>query len=112
MPSTAPQMPMGQAAKMPVSAADLASLSAAPMPASSAPAGASGLIAGPSGTPLGGGIPAPSAPVEPPYEVVLQADGSSVYQTKTTPPVVIGVNRPPKLPPSLSKVGANLGINV
>lgn len=47
------------------------------------------------------GFPAPSASAEPPYDVELQADGSSIYYTKTEPRIVIGVNQPPKLPAAL-----------
>lgn len=107
--STAPQMPMGQSAKLPLSAADLLPADAFKSAPSSTPPAASGLMAGPGGTPIGS-MPSPEMPSEPPFEVVLQADGSSIYQTKTNPPVVIGVNKPPKLPAAMAqKAQAEMG---
>lgn len=95
--STQSQMPMGQAA-MPALNTDsiMSALSSQPqqqsMPAGAAvPQQAAGLM----------GMPSPDAPSEPPYDVKLQPDGSSIYFTKTDPPVVIGVNKPPKLPAAL-----------
>lgn len=94
-----PQMPMGSAARLPLTAADM-------MPPISAPAGgppppqAAGAMAGPGGTPLGG-FPDPNAPTEAPYNIEMQSDGSAIWKTKTDPSIVIGVVPAPKLPPSM-----------
>lgn len=94
-------MPMGTAARLPIDATDLIPpiKGAAPAGAPPPPA-AAGMMAGPGGTPIGA-FPDPTAPATPPYEVVMQPDGSSIYQTKTTPPVVIAVNPAPKIPISM-----------
>lgn len=92
-------MPMGQSAQLPITAADLLPPTASPA-ITPPPPQAQGMVAGPGGTPLAG-FPSPDAPAEPPYLVELQADGSSVYKTKTNPSVVIGVNKAPKLPPAM-----------
>lgn len=47
-------------------------------------------------------MPPPEAGAELPYDVVIQPDGSSIYQTKTEPPIVIGLNKAPKMPDWLS----------
>lgn len=91
---------MGAAAKLPLSAADL-------MPAMTAPATgappqqAAGLMAGPGGTPMGSGMPAVDAPMEAPYDIEKQTDGSAIWYSQTEPRIVIGVVPAPKLPPSL-----------
>lgn len=101
MDATTPAMPMGAAAKLPLTAADLMPSMRAPAPAGAAPPPQSaGMIAGPGGTPLGG-FPGPSAPAEPPYNITMQPDGSAIWTSKTDPPVVIGVIPAPKIPPSL-----------
>jgi len=98
-PNTSPQMPMGAAAKLPLSAEDL-------MPAMTAPATgappqqAAGLMAGPGGTPLGS-MPSTDAPTEPPYDITMQPDGSAVWMSRTDPPVAIAVVPAPKIPASL-----------
>jgi len=50
----------------------------------------------------------PGAAPQPPYTVRLQPDGSSVYEITTglppgAPPIIIGVNKPPNLPPALQQ---------
>lgn len=98
---TQSQMPMGQAAMAPLQQDSImGALSSQPetMPVPEGaplPQQSAGLM----------GMPSPDAPSEPPYDVKLQADGSSVYLTKTDPPVVIGINKPPKLPPALQGGG-------
>jgi hypothetical protein len=87
-------MPMGQSAKPPMDAASVV----APVPA--APPQAAGVMQSPQGGAMG--FPAPSAPTEPPFVVELQPDGSSIYKSKTEPPIVLGVNKPPKLPKALN----------
>lgn len=100
--TTTPRMPMGAAAQLPLTAADLApSITAPPPPMAQPPPQAAGLMAGPGGTPLGGGLPDPGAPAEAPYDIEMQPDGSAIWKSKTTPSVVIGVVPAPKLPPSL-----------
>lgn len=94
-------MPMASAAKLPLSAADLLPALSAPAPASATPPPqAAAMMAGPGGTPLGG-FPSPDAPMDHPYDVTMQPDGSAIWMSKTDPPVVIGVVPAPKLPPSL-----------
>lgn len=53
--------------------------------------------------PIMGGMPAPSAPAAPPYQVRLQSDGSSVFYIPSpdgdqSKDVVLGRNDAPKLP--------------
>lgn len=105
MDPTTTQMPMGSAAKLPLTAADL--IPALKRPAAGAapvPPAAAGLMAGPNGTPMGSQaspFPSPDAPPEAPYDVQKQPDGSAIWLSKTQPPVVIGVIPAPKLPVSL-----------
>lgn len=88
------QMPMQAAAQLPLNTDEI--IGAMPQRRSAAPdampPAAQGLV----------GLPQPGAPEEPPFDVQLQPDGSSIYLTKTDPPIVIGVNKPPKLPPGLA----------
>lgn len=102
MDPTESQMPMGQQALPALDASQIlagmptkATAQTAPPPASA------GMMQAPSGAPAG--MPPQGSPSEPPYDVQLQPDGSSIYITKTQPPVVIGVNRPPKVPPALQQ---------
>jgi len=97
MDPTDTQMPMGMAAQMPINTDDI--LGNVPQQRSApeaSPEAAEGLMQGPGGEVAG--MPSPGAPNEPPFDVQLQPDGSSIYVTKTQPPIVIGVNRPPKIP--------------
>lgn len=105
-------MPMGRAAALPLDSATL--LGAIPMkrPGMGAPPPAAAGLQGPPPAPAGApqgppGFPPPGAPNEPPYEVVLQPDGSSIYQLPSPapgmPPIVLGVNPAPKLPAALQK---------
>lgn len=98
--TTSPAMPMGSAVKLPLNTAELMPPISAPG-IGAPPPQAAGQIAGPSGTPLGGSLPPPEAPKEPPYTVEMQPDGSAVWKSKTNPPVVIGVVPAPKIPASL-----------
>lgn len=94
-------MPMGQAARLPLDATDLIPPIKAPAPAGATPPpAAAGMAAGPGGTPIGA-FPPPGAPAEAPYTIVMQADGSAVWQSKTDPPITIGVVAAPKLPASM-----------
>lgn len=103
LPLTTPSMPMTSSMRQPL---DLGP-SALPLRAS-APAGqtpppaAAGMIGG--GAPMNS-LPSPSAPATPPWNVILQDDGSSIYQIPSPQPggkpVVIGVNKSPKLPAAL-----------
>ena len=89
-------MPMGQAAMKPLNMGGLMGRMPMTRPATTPPpAAAAGMMGGAMG------LPSPSAPPEPPFEVKMQADGSSVYLTKTDPQIVIGINPPPKLPKAL-----------
>ena len=50
-----------------------------------------------------GGLPSPDEPSKPPWDIKLQADGSSVYYIKSPDgdpanDIVLGRNEPPKLP--------------
>lgn len=107
MDPTSPMMPMGAAAQMPLSAADLMGPIRAPAPPSAAlPPQAAGMMAGPGGTPLGTPSPMSGQPGQPgspsdKYDIQMQADGSGLWVSKTTPPVIIGVIPAPKLPQSL-----------
>lgn len=101
-----PSMPMARAAALPLDTSTL--LGAIPMkrPLTGAPPpAAAGLMQAPQvpGAPPAGpiGFPPPGAPDEPPYTVVMQDDGSSIYKTPSG--IVIGVNKAPKLPPALQK---------
>lgn len=87
---------MAQAARLPLDASDFP----ISRPTPQAPAQAAGLMSSPGGQPLGAQPLA--TPQEPPFNIVMQADGSSYYTTKGNPPLVLGkVTPPPKLPPSL-----------
>lgn len=98
---TTPQMPMGSAARLPLTASDLMPAIRGPAPAGATPPPqAAGLMAGPGGTPLGG-FPSPSDPADAPYDIVKQPDGSAVWMSKTDPPFAIAVVPAPKLPVSL-----------
>lgn len=101
-------MPMTQAARLPIASAPQppTPLPLPPMPGG--PPASSGPLPLPSMAPQGGPLPLPaSAPIpqvqKPPYAVELQDDGTSVY-TISGPngkPVIIGLNKPPKLPAAL-----------
>lgn len=88
-----PMMPMQAAAQLPLNTDDI--IGAMPRQGTlqgNPPAASAGMV----------GLPSPDAPSEPPFSVEMQPDGSSIYLTKTDPPIVIGVNKPPKLPPALN----------
>ena len=95
-----PLMPMGQAAQAPLQTGELMQPPAADPTqspgAGAPPPAAAGMMGG------AGGMNPPGAPAEPPYDVKLQPDGSSIYVSKTQPPVVLAVNPPPKLPKALA----------
>ena len=105
-------MPMAQTTALPLDLSSLIPGSPQSAPTPAAPPAAAGLATAPAAPPMPGGAPAsmpafppPGAPMKPPYEVVMQADGSSVYQVPPPmpgmPPVVIAVNKAPKVPPAL-----------
>lgn len=65
------------------------------------PRAAAGMMTGPAGAPAGA-FPPPGSPSQPPWQVTMQPDGSSIYKVDTAGgPIVIGVNPAPKLPKAL-----------
>lgn len=55
-----------------------------------------------------GGLPSPDEPSKPPWDIKLQADGSSVYYIKSPDgdpanDIVLGRNEPPKLPKGMQE---------
>lgn len=100
-------MPMSQTTQLPIDSSQLIAGQAMRMPtASPPPPSAAGMIQGPNGAPVGApqGFPAPGQPQKPPYDVVMQPDGSSVYVAQTAGgPVTLAVNKPPVLPKALQQ---------
>ena len=97
-------MPMAAAAAKYSSPADLTP----PMPGGGAPPPAP--MAAVPQAPTGGmgmpSLPAPGAPAQAPWQVRLQADGSSVYVVPSpdgdpTKDIILGRNEPPKMPKAL-----------
>lgn len=93
-----PEMPMGQAAQLPLDTSSILGALPSKSPAAGAPPPAAAGMMGQAGAMS---FPEPGAPAEPPFDVRLQPDGSSVYVTKTQPEIVIGINPAPKLPKAL-----------
>ena len=55
-----------------------------------------------------GGLPSPDEPTAPPWDIKLQADGSSVYYIKSPDgdpanDIILGRNEPPKLPKGMQE---------
>ena len=107
-------MPMAATTQLPLDLSSLIPGSPQSAPTAAAPPSAAGLATAPAASPIPGGAPAsmpafppPGAPTKPPYEVVMQADGSSVYQVPPPmpgmPPVVIAVNKAPVVPKALQQ---------
>ena len=92
-------MPMGQSAQLPLDTSELMGHIPTQSQAQTPPPPTAAGMMGDQGGAMG--FPAPGAPAEPQFDVKLQPDGSSIYVTKTNPQIVIGVNRPPKLPKAL-----------
>lgn len=95
-------MPLSNAGKLPLDLSSIIGPISRPAgPASAAPQQAAGAMQLPN-TGMGGAAPLPAqgSPAEPPYNVEMQADGTSIYKTPSG--IVLGVNRAPKLPPSLN----------
>jgi hypothetical protein len=103
------QMPYGQTTALPIDESGFAAPVNAP---ASPPPAAAGMQAPPAAMPSAApdtmqgrsAFNAPGAPTEPPYQVTMQPDGSSVYHVMTAGgPVIIGVNKAPKVPPALQQ---------
>ncbi len=92
-------MPMGQSAMLPMET---------PPPMAVTPTRGPAPEGAPAPAPSAGAMPPPAADAgisQPPYNVRLQPDGSSVYELPSPAPgmpaIVIGVNPAPHLPKSL-----------
>lgn len=98
-------MPMGQASQLPIDTTGLIAGQSMSAPAPSPPPAAAGMMTGPTGAPIGAAAsasPFPAPGFQPPWQVVLQPDGSSKYVVPTPGgDVTLGVNKAPVLPKAL-----------